>query len=121
MEIIRGLHNIRPAHRGCVATIGNFDGVHHGHQLLLAHLNAKRDELPLAAVERTAGEAGDRWLGRAVGDEGDETGGQVERAVHVRRPGDRSSQISLAGRAGEYMHRVPRRLRKQSRQHGQDE
>ncbi len=45
MEIIRGQYNIRPAHRGCVATIGNFDGVHHGHQLLLAHLNAKRDEL----------------------------------------------------------------------------
>jgi riboflavin kinase/FMN adenylyltransferase len=45
MEIIRGQHNIRPWHQGCVATIGNFDGVHHGHQLLLAHLNAKRDEL----------------------------------------------------------------------------
>ena len=45
MEIIRGQHNIRPKHRGCVATIGNFDGVHHGHQLVLAHLNAKRDEL----------------------------------------------------------------------------
>jgi riboflavin kinase / FMN adenylyltransferase len=45
MEIIRGQHNIRACHRGCVATIGNFDGVHHGHQLLLAHLNAKRDEL----------------------------------------------------------------------------
>jgi riboflavin kinase/FMN adenylyltransferase len=50
MEIIRGLRNIRPAHRGCVATIGNFDGVHHGHQLLLAHLNAKRDELRAPSV-----------------------------------------------------------------------
>ena len=50
MEIIRGLHNIRPEHRGCVATIGNFDGVHHGHQLLLAHLNAKRDELAAPSV-----------------------------------------------------------------------
>jgi riboflavin kinase/FMN adenylyltransferase len=50
MEIIRGLRNIRPAHRGCVATIGNFDGVHHGHQLLLAHLNAKRDELNAPSV-----------------------------------------------------------------------
>lgn len=45
MEIIRGLHNIRPCHAGCVATIGNFDGVHHGHQMLLAHLNAKSEEL----------------------------------------------------------------------------
>jgi riboflavin kinase/FMN adenylyltransferase len=50
MQIIRGLHNIRPEHRGCVATIGNFDGVHHGHQLLLAHLNAKRDELRSPSV-----------------------------------------------------------------------
>ena len=45
MEIIRGLHNIHPRHAGCVATIGNFDGVHHGHQMLLAHLKAKSEEL----------------------------------------------------------------------------
>ena len=31
MELIRGLHNLRDQHRGCVATIGNFDGVHLGH------------------------------------------------------------------------------------------
>ncbi len=45
MEIIRGLHNIRPRHAGCVATIGNFDGIHHGHQMLLSHLRAKSEEL----------------------------------------------------------------------------
>ena len=45
MEIIRGLHNIRPRHSGCVATIGTFDGVHHGHRMLLAHLVAKSEEL----------------------------------------------------------------------------
>ncbi|MDE0421070.1 MAG: bifunctional riboflavin kinase/FAD synthetase [Gammaproteobacteria bacterium] len=45
MEIIRGLHNIRRRHAGCVATIGTFDGVHHGHQMLLAHLVAKSQEL----------------------------------------------------------------------------
>lgn len=45
MEVIRGLHNIRRRHAGCVATIGNFDGVHHGHQMLLAHLKAKGEEL----------------------------------------------------------------------------
>ena len=45
MEIIRGTHNLQSRHRGCVVTMGNFDGVHHGHQMVIAHLNAKRDEL----------------------------------------------------------------------------
>ncbi|MDH4276154.1 MAG: bifunctional riboflavin kinase/FAD synthetase [Gammaproteobacteria bacterium] len=35
MEIIRGIHNLRARHQGCVATIGNFDGVHRGHQAVL--------------------------------------------------------------------------------------
>ena len=38
MELIRGLHNIRNRHRGCVATIGNFDGVHLGHRAILDQL-----------------------------------------------------------------------------------
>ncbi|RFA30354.1 riboflavin biosynthesis protein RibF [Alkalilimnicola ehrlichii] len=41
MELIRGLHNLRPRHRGAVATIGNFDGVHRGHQAMLAQLQAQ--------------------------------------------------------------------------------
>jgi riboflavin kinase/FMN adenylyltransferase len=45
MQIINGLHNLRPEHHGCVVTIGNFDGVHHGHQVLLHHLVAKSEEL----------------------------------------------------------------------------
>lgn len=40
MELIRGLHNIQRAHRGCVLTIGNFDGVHLGHQAVLAKVVA---------------------------------------------------------------------------------
>lgn len=38
MELIRDLHNLRPRHRGCVATVGAFDGVHRGHQAVLKHL-----------------------------------------------------------------------------------
>lgn len=38
MELIRGVHNLRARHRGCVATIGNFDGVHLGHRAVLTEL-----------------------------------------------------------------------------------
>lgn len=50
MELIRGLHNLRPRHKGCVATIGAFDGVHHGHRAVLAQLIAKGKELGLPSV-----------------------------------------------------------------------
>lgn len=47
MELIRGLHNLRPRHRGCVATIGAFDGVHLGHQAVLRQLIDKSREMGL--------------------------------------------------------------------------
>ncbi len=47
MELIRGQHNLRPHHRGCVATIGNFDGVHLGHQAILAQLTEQAARLHL--------------------------------------------------------------------------
>ena len=50
MELIRGLHNLRPRHRGCVATIGAFDGVHHGHQAVISHLRDKAAEYDLPSL-----------------------------------------------------------------------
>lgn len=52
MEFIRGQHNLRPRHHGCVATIGNFDGAHLGHQAILAQLAepARRLDLPRLVI-----------------------------------------------------------------------
>ncbi len=47
---IRGLHNLRPSHRGCVATIGSFDGVHLGHQAILQQLQQVANACKLPSV-----------------------------------------------------------------------
>lgn len=49
MELIRGLHNLRDRHRACALTIGNFDGVHLGHQAILTRLVEKARELDVDA------------------------------------------------------------------------
>ncbi|HEY1774196.1 MAG TPA: bifunctional riboflavin kinase/FAD synthetase [Gammaproteobacteria bacterium] len=45
MELIRGLQNLKPQHRGTVASIGNFDGVHLGHQAVLRDLGKRSREM----------------------------------------------------------------------------
>lgn len=55
MQLIRGLHNLSAARNattnwGAVATIGGFDGVHRGHQALLALLKQRANEWSLPAT-----------------------------------------------------------------------
>ncbi len=60
MQLVRGLHNlakaasraaaVRPAGRGCVLTVGNYDGVHLGHQQMICVLKRRAAELRCAAT-----------------------------------------------------------------------
>jgi riboflavin kinase / FMN adenylyltransferase len=50
MELVRGLHNISQRHRGCVLTVGNYDGVHLGHQQMIGALKARASQLRAAAT-----------------------------------------------------------------------
>src|SRR3979490_1745991 len=50
MELVRGLHNISQRHRGCVLTVGNYDGVHLGHQQMIGVLKARAALLGCAAT-----------------------------------------------------------------------
>lgn len=47
MRLIRGLHNLKQITPGCVASIGNFDGVHLGHQALFQALKTQGQRLGL--------------------------------------------------------------------------
>ena len=50
MEIIRGLINVQAHHRRSVVTIGNFDGVHIGHQTILSGVINKAQELQVPSL-----------------------------------------------------------------------
>ena len=50
MEIVHGIYSLQERHKGCVLTIGNFDGVHHGHRMLINHLTAKARELKVPSM-----------------------------------------------------------------------
>lgn len=53
MELIRGLHNVRPRHRGCIASIGNYDGVHRGHRAIVEQLLRNRERFGLPSLIMT--------------------------------------------------------------------
>jgi riboflavin kinase/FMN adenylyltransferase len=50
MELVRGLQNIPKAARGCVLTVGNYDGVHLGHQQMIAAVKRRAAELGAPAT-----------------------------------------------------------------------
>jgi len=59
MELVRGLHNFgprarrlasRPAEPGCVLTVGNYDGVHLGHQEMIRVVKRRAEEFRCAAT-----------------------------------------------------------------------
>ena len=50
MELVRGLHNISRCPRGCVLTVGNYDGVHLGHQQIIGVLKGRAAQLRCAAT-----------------------------------------------------------------------
>ena len=66
MELIRGFHNLQPHHRGCVATIGNFDGVHLGHQAVLGQLAEAAGRLNLPTVVITFEPQPQEYFGAAA-------------------------------------------------------
>lgn len=50
MELIRGLYNLRAGRRGCVLTIGAFDGIHLGHQEMIRVLRDRAAQYGLPAA-----------------------------------------------------------------------
>lgn len=52
MEYIRGAENIATEHHGCVASVGNYDGLHPGHKKVIGSLveRGRKLNLPVAIV-----------------------------------------------------------------------
>lgn len=67
MKVFRGLPN-DAARAPCALTIGNFDGVHRGHQALLARVRAAADQLGLEAAVMTFEPHPREYFARVSGD-----------------------------------------------------
>jgi len=67
MKVFRGLPNDR-ARAPCALTIGNFDGVHRGHQALLAHVTAAAHRLGLESAVMTFEPHPREYFARRTGD-----------------------------------------------------
>src|SRR5215475_12655902 len=50
MELVRGLYNLKAGQRGCVVTIGNYDGIHLGHQEMLRVVRLRAAEKGVPAT-----------------------------------------------------------------------
>jgi riboflavin kinase / FMN adenylyltransferase len=53
VELIRGIANLRPKHRGAVVTLGSFDGLHLGHRALIERTLARAGEAARPAMMLT--------------------------------------------------------------------
>ncbi|KQV54189.1 MULTISPECIES: bifunctional riboflavin kinase/FAD synthetase [unclassified Duganella] len=67
MKVFRGLPNAA-ARAPCALTIGNFDGVHRGHQALLARVRAAADQLGLESAVMTFEPHPREFFARKMGD-----------------------------------------------------
>jgi len=63
MQLIRGLHNLKKQ-SGCVLTIGNFDGVHTGHQKIIKRLVKRAHELKLPSLVISFSVTPESYFGR---------------------------------------------------------
>ena len=63
MQLIRGLHNLKKQ-SGCVLTIGNFDGIHTGHQEIIKRLVVRAHELKLPSCVISFSVTPESYFGR---------------------------------------------------------
>ena len=63
MQLIRGLHNLKKQ-SGCVLTVGNFDGVHMGHQKIIKRMVEKANGLKMPSLVISFSVTPESYFGR---------------------------------------------------------